>query len=530
MVLGLTGLGCRDEVSLPVDLNAAPETVITGAPGDSQTAFYRVKVFWHGSDPDGDVVGFEWAITESLPDPELLEESLRENYTSRTDSTFIFPVEANREVLASRFYVRAIDNEGKRDPTPAFTFFAVRNTCAPEVTFLRSEAVAPDGTVYPITSTDTRIPQDTIPTGSTVCFEWEGFDCDVALNEDGTVDTVGSIERYLYHLSPLELVDVPGTTVETTSKCYTPNQLRSLPYTMFVRAEDDAGFTGLDPAVRSFVYNFDPNTWFERYLFEGATDSVQVIMADISGGVGDPQWVPVASGDTLDVLESGIDVRGRVFAFDPDEPSGTGGVVRYEARVVEDTGFWRTLNPADPVWIREQLFTERSGDGWKFQARATDSLGREEGSPALLRFHINRAPKFRREAVINGTEFTQSPAEGAVVRIAPGATEIPVNIAAVDPDPLRGLNRMEYRYKFDAYVDSTLTVRSGPQPPPWATAIRGNSATGVWTGTVSLHTGDAFYPGPHTLWVEGREFLTSTQAHTGTRPVTYRINFRIEYE
>lgn len=529
VVLGLTGLGCRDEVVLPVDLNAAPETVITGAPGDSQTAFYRVQVFWHGSDKDGEIAGFEWAITESLPDPEILERTFRENYTTRNDSTFVFPVEANREILASRFYVRAIDNEGKRDPSPAFTFFAVRNTCAPEVTFHRSEAILPGGGVLPIRSTDTRVPTDTVPAGATVCFSWSGFDCDVALNGDGTIDTVGSVRRYLYHLSPLELVDVPGTTLADTVACYGPGTLRSQAYFMFVRAEDDAGFAGLDPAVRSFVYNFDPITRFERILPEGATDSVEAIEANIAIS-GPPEWVPVADGDTLDVREAGIDVRARVRAFDPDDPEGLGTVVEYQARVIEDTGFWTNLSITNPVHSRDDLFTERVSTGWKFQARSRDRLDRVDGSPAEVRFYINRAARFQEATTIGGIEFVQQPAENGVVRIPRGTTSIPVSILAVDPDPLRGFNRMEYRYKFDAFVDSTLTVRGGPPPPPWSSASRGDNTNGIWTGTVALHTGAAFYPGSHVLWIEGREFLPSSLEATGTRPVVHRIHFRIEYE
>ena len=38
--------GCRDDAGLAIDRNAPPETVLTGAPGDSQTAFYTVRLYW----------------------------------------------------------------------------------------------------------------------------------------------------------------------------------------------------------------------------------------------------------------------------------------------------------------------------------------------------------------------------------------------------------------------------------------------------------------------------------------------------
>ncbi|MCA9759886.1 MAG: hypothetical protein KDA27_29080, partial [Candidatus Eisenbacteria bacterium] len=176
ILLGVLG-GCREQTELPIDRNAPPETVLTGAPGDSQTAFYTVHLFWSGFDEDGEVVGYEWAVTESLPDPDTIEY----RYTTRTDSVFRFSVPQNSEVLGHRFYVRAIDNEGKQDPTPAFTFFASRNTCAPEVIFTRSVGLSPTGETVAINSTNAFAPTDTIPSGWSAAFSWRGEDCDAVI-------------------------------------------------------------------------------------------------------------------------------------------------------------------------------------------------------------------------------------------------------------------------------------------------------------------------------------------------------------
>lgn len=540
VALGLTGLGCREDAGIPIDTNLAPETVITGAPGDSQTSFYRVRVFWNGSDRDGDVVGFEWAITDSIPDGEVLEQRLRENYTTRSDSTFIFPVEANREVLASRFYVRAIDNDGKRDPTPAFTFFAARNTCAPEVTFTQSEAISPTGERMQITSTDPRTPTDTIPAGWSVSFCWEGFDCDIALLEDGSLDTVGSIDHYLYHLSPLELSDIGGTIADSCA-VYPASQLRSdASYTMFVRAVDDAQFAGLDPAVRTFIWNKDPISRWQRYLFEGDTDSSAVFYADtVDGEIPFEEWVPFTSGDTLPMrAREGIKVQGRLTGWDPDDPTGRNEVVRYQARLVTNTGFWTDLPVEDPVFRNsesQRIYTENSSSGWKLQGRTQDRLGRWDGSPETIVFFVNKAARFVQEAEIFGVEFTQMPPTGGVVQIEPGALEIPVRILAIDPDPFRAnRNLVNYRYKLDQYIDLNGNQRTETffgdgviQSSPGSV----NLTTGIWTGTIGLANGNPFQPGPHVLEVEATEYRSNaTEENLGVREVRYTIPFTVEYE
>ena len=112
-ILAVLLFGCREEVATDIDRNLAPDTYLTGVPAESTTTVYHLHLFWHGSDTDGKVVGYEYAVTDSLP---VDEDSLGYVYTTRTDSIFIFQVGENQQVLGHRFYVRAIDNEGKVDP------------------------------------------------------------------------------------------------------------------------------------------------------------------------------------------------------------------------------------------------------------------------------------------------------------------------------------------------------------------------------------------------------------------------------
>lgn len=504
--------GCRDEAGIAIDRNAPPETVLTGAPGDSQTAFYSVRLYWSGFDPDGDVVGYEWATTESLPDPETIEY----RFTTRTDSTFRFSVEPNSEVLGHRFYVRSVDNEGRRDPSPAFTFFAARNTCAPSVVFTRAVGISPSGETRPITSTSTIEPGDTIPSGWSASFAWRGEDCDAVIREDGVIDTIGRIERYFYKLAPRE-VSERGGAISDTAAFYDASVLSSQSYYLFVRPVDDAGFSGLEPAVRSFTWNLDPQSHFSRALLPGFSDSVSVCYIDTTGlNLPLDQFVPFAGGDTLGLPESGVGIRlwARVEGVDPDDPTGAGAIFARQARVIQDTGLWEDV-PEDSIYYADGLFTDRNG--WKLMCRVQDRYGRYDGSPDSIVFYVNFAARFLRNWTVGGVEYTQSPLPGEVITVTPGQTELPIRFAARDPDGVRGVSDLEFRYKFDRYpVPNSSGTAQEAQFGDWVRGSRGDqsvlAAAGDLTAPYLVRLADPrhwFVPGEYTLRIQTEEFRGS---------------------
>ena len=57
--------GCRAFVPEAVIVNKAPETFIIGAPVEHGGGYYRFHVFWYGSDSDGRVERFVWALTDT---------------------------------------------------------------------------------------------------------------------------------------------------------------------------------------------------------------------------------------------------------------------------------------------------------------------------------------------------------------------------------------------------------------------------------------------------------------------------------
>ena len=521
VVIGTLGPGCRESSELPVDRNIPPETFLTGAPGDSQTSFYAVRLYWDGVDQDGEVVGYEYAVSESLPDLEALDYV----FTTRTDSLFRFQVESTREVLGHRFYVRAIDNDGRRDPIPAWTFFGARNTCPPEVRFTQAIGFSPDyADTIQISSSATRERDitDTIPAGWSVCFEWDGSDCDAIIEPDGSVRQVGSIQRFFRNLAPREFTELGGT-INDTAWCYTAQELSSNSYFFRVRAVDDAGYSGAEPEVRSFVWNRDPVTRFQRIYDPDLGDSVEVIYADTVGGLDPAEFVPIRSGDTIPLPRLGVYFRAKFSAFDPDDPTGAGTVISYEARVIEISARYTDLDLANPVYPLAGANPIRLATSPTFtiQGRSTDRLERS-GRPTTIVVYVNRPPRWLTRGTHFGREFAQFPMEGDVVELPPGSETIAMKFLAVDPDPpVPGFNLMEYRYRFDRVPGQISSESFGG----WIQGLPADQ--GTLQTAIRRREGGVFPPGDYTFTVEAQEFRPTALADLVKRRVRRTVNFRV---
>jgi hypothetical protein len=130
--------------------NQPPDTKISigeiSLSGD-QRLNSTVRLNWFGTDGDGYVDRFEISTDN-------------QNWAStyRRDSLFIFSIPAGQDTTDIDFYVRAIDNDGERDPSPAYLAIPLKNT-PPEVSFNNDAG-----------------PKDTVLLVST--FSWEVTDRD----------------------------------------------------------------------------------------------------------------------------------------------------------------------------------------------------------------------------------------------------------------------------------------------------------------------------------------------------------------
>ena len=181
--------GCMPDTELggaPVP-NALPDTRLTGQPPTLRETDFIVRFFWTGHDPDGKVTGFQWKLSNNGTDGLSVQDTLTFDpatgdtlhpwrFTTRTDTTFIvtadmpgFPNDSDLNPRDQRAYqthtlfVRAVDDQGGVDATPAFMSFTA-TTLLP--------------TIYVSEPRSIQSPSAAPPT---VAFGWTGTDPDFAL-------------------------------------------------------------------------------------------------------------------------------------------------------------------------------------------------------------------------------------------------------------------------------------------------------------------------------------------------------------
>jgi len=281
--------GCRTALTPNIDRNQPPETFITAAPFDTITLSksdptqnpgvatipVRFHMYWAGSDQDGAVAGFYWAVTETLPGrdefgniPPLPGPKPSDyHYTTRTDSTFVFKVAENVPDRTHAFFIYAVDNLGKVDPTPARFIFSAQDKYKPIPIFLVSKGVGtiwerdanggliPVQREYPITDPQVRgsFPRDTVPANATLIFAWTSQNSAAGtsvtgykykLDEPTFIDAAPGQNEVRYHTG----VGADTTAVASGTKIFT------------LRVLDQAG--GSNDSTRRFVANFSPDTWW----------------------------------------------------------------------------------------------------------------------------------------------------------------------------------------------------------------------------------------------------------------------------
>jgi len=115
LVLALAG--CRKG---EIDANGIPETKLAfetiNRSGD-QRLNSSVRLSWFGADSDGYIEGYEISLDQT-----------NWFYTTTQDSVFLFDIPAGQDSADIDFYVRAIDNDGNVDPTPAYLQVPLKNS------------------------------------------------------------------------------------------------------------------------------------------------------------------------------------------------------------------------------------------------------------------------------------------------------------------------------------------------------------------------------------------------------------------
>jgi hypothetical protein len=385
---------------LVLDRNRPPETYLVAAPVDTTVAAlpysYRLHLYWRGEDSDGFVVGYLWAFDDTS--------ITNFHYTTKTDSIFVLTVNDSAAIAsgggtgstsiagtsrAHTFYVRAVDNLGKQDPSLAMfnSRTYVASTQRPSVQFTGS---LPSGTVE----------IDTLCDGAPFQVTWTGQDPD---------GIPGAALRYRINVGTYQ------SRISTDSFAYfnDANQPGAVPlasglYTLTVTAIDIANAIG--EAKFQFVVNRDPETWF---LPKGAPVG-HYIQHFYRGQQGVNIEGTFAEGDTVPYRSTvwwewdGEDSHG---GCEDDVLTGWSFNLSPGTRNQNEPyniGFLDTLsvgpplvrfNNNDPARLGPLEFTTLILDsldaGYNFVARvrSRDGAGRPDGTPATFRFHCNFPPQ-----------------------------------------------------------------------------------------------------------------------------------------
>lgn len=130
-------LGCSRKITgLKANL---PPTTRVFLEGPIDTISYRVRMHWSGDDPDGDIAGFE---IQFQPGNSAFVDSAWK-LTTAVDSIFAFPIPNGAATFT--FWVRAVDQQGLRDPQPRRLLLNLRNR-PPHVEFINIPRRAQGGT------------------------------------------------------------------------------------------------------------------------------------------------------------------------------------------------------------------------------------------------------------------------------------------------------------------------------------------------------------------------------------------------
>ncbi|MEO9886237.1 MAG: hypothetical protein ABJR05_16465 [Balneola sp.] len=136
--------GCNDTVSGEFSENQPPSTNLTVETinrGNDFRLSSQIQISWFGTDPDGFISGFEYAINDTS------EGSF--TFTTKTDSIFILPITPGQQTDDVLFKVRAVDDKGLADPKGASLVYPIVNS-TPQVSINTNQS--PPDTLFSVSS------------------------------------------------------------------------------------------------------------------------------------------------------------------------------------------------------------------------------------------------------------------------------------------------------------------------------------------------------------------------------------------
>ena len=227
--------GCRAFEPETVIVNHAPETYITGAPQEGFGGQFHFHIFWTGTDRDGRVERYVWALTDgTIQDPltDEDEEDTRFNpaefsgtldighWTTRTDTIFDFQIGQGSITSTDKtFHIVAVDDRGDFDRTPARLYFLSNALDTPYIEFFRSSDQTPENRFADF---------DTIGYALPFEFTWTGDTpnrasyTDALLAATDTLPPLDGLYGFKYRL-PLDVA-----CDDVSQDCWNPSRLNAV--------------------------------------------------------------------------------------------------------------------------------------------------------------------------------------------------------------------------------------------------------------------------------------------------------------
>lgn len=208
-------------------INQAPDTFFSlkeiNLSGDNRLNSI-VRLTWYGTDVDGYIQGYE-----------ISKDGINWDFTTVQDSTFRFSLDQGSDTSNIQLFVRAVDNENERDPSPDELTIPIKNT-APVASF-DNDLTIPD-TAYLVATTawsasdldgDESITKVSISLNGKKWYELNKSKptFSIVAPSDITSDTVEALIYYESDNNPQSL-KVEGLAINDTNVIY-------------IKAEDQAG-------------------------------------------------------------------------------------------------------------------------------------------------------------------------------------------------------------------------------------------------------------------------------------------------
>jgi len=163
-------MGCTKKPPTKIITNQAPETYIVNVPPDSSYIYHARIIYWYGTDVDGIVTRYDWAVDDTIYRENIPNSGWHSLYidsTLATQDTIAFEAPLPDTIYTHIFYVRAVDNKDKADPTPEHRVFRTSNIL-PNTRFLST----------PKDNSQRFILSNSTDTWKGINFEWTAIDSD----------------------------------------------------------------------------------------------------------------------------------------------------------------------------------------------------------------------------------------------------------------------------------------------------------------------------------------------------------------